>query len=66
MVIFKIYGATTWLTSSCNTYIAQYLTKERQTDNEIWSINRLWQKIFSYKNQAENEPGRLVPDLFAF
>ena len=28
------------LETSSNTHIAQYLTKQRQSDNEIWSINR--------------------------
>ena len=39
---------------------------ERQLDNEIWSVNRLTGKIFFFKNHAENEAGRLVPDLFLF
>ena len=45
MMNFKIYYATTWLTNSCNTLIAQYLTKEKQTDNEIWSVNITREKI---------------------
>ena len=24
-----------------NKYIAQYLTKQKQSDNEIWSVNRI-------------------------
>ena len=40
-VNFKIYGITTWLTNNCNTHIYQYLKKERQSGNEIWSVNRV-------------------------
>ena len=39
-----IYYITTWLTSICNTHIAQYLRKEREADNEIWSVNRISQE----------------------
>ena len=37
----KIHDVTTWLTINYNTYIAQYLVKYRETDNETWSINRI-------------------------
>ena len=40
-VNFKIHDVTTWLTVNCNTHIAQYLMKQRQLDNETWSINRI-------------------------
>ena len=40
-VNFEIYDVTTWLTNNCNTYIAQYLKKLRQSDNEIWSVNNM-------------------------
>ena len=40
-VNFKIYDVTASLTSSCNTHIAQHLEKERESDNEMWSVNRL-------------------------
>ena len=53
-VKIKIYNFTTRLTNNYNTHIAQYLTKSRQPDN------------FFFKNYAENEAGRLVPDLFLF
>ena len=36
-VKFKIYDVTTWLKNNCKTHITQYLTKQRQPDNEIWS-----------------------------
>ena len=32
---FKINNITTWLTNNQNTHIAQYLTKQRQSDNDI-------------------------------
>ena len=38
---FKICDATAWLPNNCNTHIVQYLGKERQSDKEIWSVNRL-------------------------
>ena len=40
-VNFKIYDVTTELTNNCNTHIAQYFTKDRQQDNEIWPVNRI-------------------------
>ena len=55
-----MYDVTAWLTNTYNTHIVQYLTKERQPDNEIWSDN-----IF-FKNHAENKAERLVPDLSVF
>ena len=30
-----------WLANNCNTHIAQYLTKQRQPDNKIWSVNSI-------------------------
>ena len=38
---FKCYDVTAWLSNNCNTHIAQYLEKQRQSDNEIWSVNRM-------------------------
>ena len=40
-VNFKIYDVTTWLTNNDNTYLAEYLTKQRQSDIEIWSGSRI-------------------------
>ena len=48
-VSFKIYHISTRLTNHCNIQIAQYLKKWSQPDNEIWSVNRIWQKYFSSK-----------------
>ena len=39
-------------------------TRLRQSSNEIWSVNIT--EMFFFKNHAENEEGRLVPDLFVF
>ena len=41
MVNFKIYDATDWTANNYNTYIVQYLKKQRQPDNETWSVNRI-------------------------
>ena len=50
----NIHDVTTQLTSSCNTHIAQYLSKQKQPDNETWSINRLQQKkYFSSKTMQK-------------
>ena len=32
-VTFKIYYFTSWLTNNYNTYVIQYLTKQRQPEN---------------------------------
>ena len=40
-VNLKFYDITVWLTNNCNTHIAQYLEKKRQSNNEIWSVNRM-------------------------
>ena len=31
-----------WLTNNYSTYTSQYLKKEKQPDNETWSVNRLF------------------------
>ena len=43
--------------------IVRYLQKQRQSDNEIYSVN-IRSGIFFRKNHVENETERLVPDLF--
>ena len=40
-VHFKFYDVTIWLTNNRNTHIAQYPEKQKQSDNEIWSVNRI-------------------------
>ena len=59
--LLKIYDVTAWSTNNYNTHIVQYPTKLRLLGNEIWSG-----KCFFFKNHAENEQGKLVPDLFLF
>ena len=40
-VNLKIYDVTAWLINTFNTHIAQYPEKENESDNEIWSVNKL-------------------------
>ena len=40
-VNFGFYYVTAWLTDNRNTHIAQYFEKYWQSDNEIWSVNRM-------------------------
>ena len=40
-VNLKIYGFTTCKTNNCNTHIAHYFKKYRQSDNQIWSFNKI-------------------------
>ena len=44
----KIYDVTAWLTNNCNTHIAQYLEKQWQSDNDVWSVNRLKHENYFY------------------
>ena len=44
MVNFKIYDLTAWLTNNCNTHVVQYLKNSRESDNEIWSVNKTLHK----------------------
>ena len=56
---------TNRLTNDGNTHITQYLTKYRQPDNEICPDN-IKGKIFPFKNNVQNEAGRLAHDIFLF
>ena len=38
---FKFYDITAWLTDKRNKHIAQYFEKQRQSENEIRSTNRM-------------------------
>ena len=38
---FKTYNVTNLLKNNNNTHIDQYLKKERQSANEIWSVNKI-------------------------
>ena len=50
-IYFKIYDVTKWITSNYSTHIAKYLKKWRQSDNEIWSVNRIQlEKHFCWKS----------------
>ena len=35
---FKIHDVIVWTANNYNTYIAQYLMKQKHPDNEIWSL----------------------------
>ena len=49
-IFFKFYDVTTWLTNNYNTHIDEYLKKQRQSNNEIWSVNITYhKKHFSWK-----------------
>ena len=49
-IYFKICDVTKWITSNYSTHIAKYLKKWRQSDNEIWSVNRIQlEKHFCWK-----------------
>ena len=40
-VNLKFYDITARLTNNGNTHIISHLEKQRQSDNEIWSVNRI-------------------------
>ena len=40
-VNFNFFDVIAWLTNNCNTHIAQYIDKLKQSDNEIRSVNRM-------------------------
>ena len=52
--------------SQPNRHIAKYLKKQRQPDNETWSIMEYNMRNIFSKNHAENEAGEVAPDLFLF
>ena len=56
----------TWETNNCSRNIVGYRKKKRQTENEIWSINRIYitSKTFFLKNHGQNIVEKLFPDLF--
>ena len=62
---FKIYDVTIWLKNSCSTYIIQYLKVKTTRQSNIDYVIE-FNKIFFSKNDAGNEAGRPVPDLFLF
>ena len=48
-VNLKIYDFKTQLTNNCNKQIAQHPMKQKQPDNETWSINRLQQEKYLFR-----------------
>ena len=60
-VNFKIYDVTAWLTNSYITHMAQYFTKQKQPDNEIWS-----KKYFSSKIMQKMRQGDQFQTYFCF
>ena len=38
---FKIYDIIDWKTNNYNTHFPNISRKKRQTENEIWSVNRI-------------------------
>ena len=65
LVDFNFWRHNLWETNNCNTHIAQYLKKQRQSDSEIWSINRKQlEKYFSWKLYAKCG-GETIPRPFS-
>ena len=64
MVNFKICDVTIWERNHCTVRIGQYLGKQRQSDNKIWSFNRIYHEHFFLKNHTQNVVEKLVPDPF--
>ena len=60
-----IHDVTTWFTNKCKTHVAQYLTKWNQSMKIVQLIGYNKRNFF-FKNHAEKEERRLVPDLFLF
>ena len=50
MINFKMYIVTNWRDNNNYTHIAQYSKEQRQTDNEVWLINKT---IFFEKSQTK-------------
>ena len=49
------------------TFTIHILPTISQSKNEIWSGNRIYiKRIFFFKHHAENEPKKLLPDIFLF
>ena len=65
-VNFKCYDVTVWLKNTyCNTHIVQYLKKQRQSDDEIWLVNKInMSNIFLEKSYTECD-GETSPRPFS-
>ena len=59
MVNFKIYDVTDWTTNNYNTSESKGNQAMKFGQLIKWSVRNIF-----CKNHAENETGRLVPDLF--
>ena len=66
-VKFKIYDVTTWLTNNYKTHITQYLTKQRQPDNEFGHVIE-YNKINIFLRKTCRQSGRETSSrrLFCF
>ena len=74
LINFNMLDVTAWLINNCNTYIAQYLKKERMPNisrtkgNQAMTFYQLIEcnieKIFSLKNHKQNVVKKLVLDPF--
>ena len=63
---FQIYDVTSWLKDNNNTHVLNISPiKGNQTVKYSQLIKFSNRNIFS-QNHAENEPGRIVPELFLF
>ena len=59
-VDFKIYDVTVYLTNNYNTYISQYLKKQRKPDNEIWCHSIEYYKINIFLQKTCTKRGRVT------
>ena len=65
--MFNIYDVTIWLTNNCNTHmlnISRSESKQRMKFCQLIEYNKRY--VFFFKNHAENEAKKLVPDVFLF
>ena len=47
-VNFEFCDAKNWLTNNRKTHITRYLKKQRQSDNEVWSVKGTLMQIWKY------------------
>ena len=52
MVDYKVYDVTYRTTNNCNTHITQYLKKQRQSCNEVWSVNKIQSDKWNLKSSS--------------
>ena len=63
-VNFKIYDVIAWLKTAIYCPISQEVKATKKWDLVTWYNATI--EIFFFKNQAENQAGRLVPEPFLF